>query len=79
MKWAGTSPREANDSRTTLRVPLGTGLVHLHWGVPPVGFSHPVSGRTGRGRHLSPDAWRRMAEVFAEAASATRDKTSDGH
>jgi hypothetical protein len=52
MKWVGTSPGEANDSRTTLRVSLETGLAHLHWGVPPAGFSHPVVGRTGRGRHL---------------------------
>ncbi len=52
MKWVGTSPGEANDSRTTLRVSLETGLAHLHGGVPPAGFSHPVVGRTGRGRHL---------------------------
>ncbi len=55
MKWVGTSPREANDSRTTLRVSLETGLAHLPWGVPPAGFSHPVIGRTGRERHLQPD------------------------
>jgi hypothetical protein len=52
MKWAGASPGEANDSRTTLRAPCGTGLAHLPWGVPLVGFSHPVSGRTGRGCQL---------------------------
>ncbi len=52
MKWVGTSPGEANDSRTTLRVSSETGLAHLHWGVPPADFSHPVVGRTGRGRHL---------------------------
>ena len=27
---------------------LHTGLTCLHRGVPPAGFSHPVSGRTGR-------------------------------
>ncbi len=52
MKWVGTSPREANDSRTTLRVSCETGLAHLQRGVPPAGFSHPVVGRTGRRRHL---------------------------
>jgi len=56
MKWVGTSPGEANDSRTTLRVSLETGLADLHWGVPPAGFSYPVVGRTGRGRHLQLDA-----------------------
>jgi hypothetical protein len=56
MKWVGTSPGEANDSRTTLRVSFETGLAHLHWGVPPAGFSHAVVGRIGRGRHLYPDA-----------------------
>src|SRR2546421_5325419 len=70
-----------NDSRTTLRVCSSAyRLGLLHWGVPPqASHLRPVAAEGERALTFHSPQAMEVAPWLCVAASATRDKTSDGH